>query len=238
MQQFSRNLGKNLMLNTIYEYLTNEEDPAELNNSQYISQYYSELKTSLDSISPVTLGEIVAVLKRAAAHHKMIYICGNGGSAATASHMACDLAKGTRIAGFPYFRAIALTDSMAQLSAWANDTSYENCFSGQLEGLGQPGDILIAISGSGNSANVLSAVATAEQLGMTTIGFVGFQGGKLKPMVDYSIVVPANNIEQVEDAHMTLVHSIATALRSSIRASLKARSKAEANQNELAAPLL
>ncbi|MDB5082697.1 MAG: hypothetical protein JWP00_4621 [Chloroflexi bacterium] len=211
------------MLDTISAFLNPAEENSVLNNSQYISQYYSELKNSLDSISPVALGEIVSVLQQAAANHKMIYICGNGGSASTASHMACDLAKGTRIAGFPYFRAIALTDSMSQLSAWANDTHYDNCFSGQLEGLGQPGEILIAISGSGNSANVLSAVTTARQLGMTTIGFVGFQGGKLKDMVEHSIVIPAENIEQVEDVHMSLVHSIATALRLSIRATLKVR---------------
>lgn len=211
------------MRHTFSDFLTTEEEQLELNNSQYISQYYNELKTSLDSISAVELGEIVAVLKRTAADNKMIYICGNGGSAATASHMACDLAKGTRIPGFPYFKAICLNDSMAQLSAWANDTSYDNCFSGQLEGLGQPGDVLITISGSGNSGNVLKAAQTAEQLGMTNIGFIGFQGGKLKNLVDYSIVIPAQNIEQVEDAHMSLVHSIATALRSSIRASLKAR---------------
>jgi D-sedoheptulose 7-phosphate isomerase len=209
------------------EYPTIETQELETNNSQYISQYYSQLETSLKSISPAALGEVVSILKDAAANHKTIYICGNGGSAETASHMACDLAKGTRIAGFPYIRAFALTDSMAQLSAWANDTSYDNCFSGQLEGLGQAGDILIAISGSGNSANVLKAVETAEELGMTSIGFIGFQGGKLKHLVDYPIVIPAENIELVEDVHMSLVHSIATALRSSIRATLKFKASQE-----------
>ena len=210
---------------TFSDYRTLDEEQQELNNSQFIRQYYAELKDSLDSISPVALGEIVTVLKRAAAQHKMIYICGNGGSASTASHMACDLSKGIRYPGFPYFRAIALTDSMSQLSAWANDTTYANCFSGQLEGLGRPGDVLIAISGSGNSENVLNAAITAEKLGMTTIGFIGFGGGKLKNLVDYHIVIPAQNIEQVEDVHMSLVHSIATTLGKSIRASLAAPSE-------------
>lgn len=206
--------------------LNNEQ--TEIDNSQYITDYYSELKTSLDSISSTELGEIVSVLKQAAATHKMIYICGNGGSASTASHMACDLAKGTRIQGFPFFRVICLNDSMSQLTAWSNDTNYDNSFSGQLEGLGRPGDILITISGSGNSPNVLSAAQTAAQLGMTNVGFIGFQGGKLKNVVDYSIVIPARTIEQVEDVHMTLVHSIATALRLSIRATLAAKSETEA----------
>lgn len=217
------------------EYPTIEIQELEANNSQYISQYYRQLETSLNSISPVALGEVVSILKDAAAKHKTIYICGNGGSAETASHMACDLAKGTRIPGFPYIRAFALTDSMAQLSAWANDTSYDNCFSGQLEGLGQPGDILIAISGSGNSANVLRAVETAEELGMTSIGFIGFQGGKLKHLVDYPIVIPAENIELVEDVHMSLVHSIATALRSSIRATLEFKESRELKSELVAA---
>lgn len=216
------------------DYPTIDSQELEPDNAAYISQYYGQLEACLKSISAEDVGEVVAILKDAAARHKTIYICGNGGSAETASHMACDLAKGTRIPGFPYIRAFALTDSMAQLSAWANDTSYDNCFSGQLEGLGQSGDILIAISGSGNSGNVLKAVETAEQLGMTSIGFIGFQGGKLKGLVDYPIVIPAENIELVEDVHMSLVHSIATALRSSIRASLMAKANREA-QSELVA---
>lgn len=217
------------------DYSSIDAQELEPDNAQFVSQYYQQLETSLNSISAEAVGEVVAILKDAASRHKTIYICGNGGSAETASHMACDLAKGTRIPGFPYIRAFALTDSMAQLSAWANDTSYDNCFSGQLEGLGQPGDILIGISGSGNSANVLKAVETAEQLGMTSIGFIGFQGGKLKDLVDYPIVIPAENIELVEDVHMSLVHSIATALRSSIRASLLAKANRETKSELVAA---
>ncbi|MBN9391145.1 MAG: SIS domain-containing protein [Chloroflexi bacterium] len=215
------------MQGTFNERLNSANEQIDINNSEFIGDYYSKLKTAMDSISSTELGEIVSVLKHAAANHKMIFICGNGGSAATASHMACDLAKGTRIPNFPYFRVICLNDSMAQLSAWSNDTNYDNSFSGQLEGLGQPGDILITISGSGNSPNVLSAARTATVLGMTNIGFVGFQGGKLKNLVDYSIIIPANAIEQVEDVHMSLVHSIATALRQSIRATLATKSESE-----------
>jgi D-sedoheptulose 7-phosphate isomerase len=180
---------------------------------QYISTYFTGLREAINSISMSEVSMVVEIILEAGKRGNRIFICGNGGSAATASHMACDLAKGCRVEGFQPFKAFALTDSMAQLTAWANDTSYENCFAGQLEGLGQPGDLLIAISGSGNSANVLKAVETARKLGMTSIGLAGFQGGKLKGLVDYSMVIPASNIEQVEDVHMILEHTIATTLR-------------------------
>jgi D-sedoheptulose 7-phosphate isomerase len=185
----------------------------EIISRHHISTYLSGLQAALTGVSATEISKIIEVILEAGNLGKMIFICGNGGSASTASHMACDLAKGARIDGFPPFRAIALTDSMSQLTAWANDTNYENCFAGQLEGLARPGDLLIAISGSGNSPNVLKAVEAAKKLEMTTIGFVGFKGGKLKPMVDHSVVVMAANIEQVEDVHMILEHTICTTMR-------------------------
>jgi D-sedoheptulose 7-phosphate isomerase len=155
----------------------------------------------------------IELIMEAGANGNLVFICGNGGSASTASHMACDLAKGTRMPDFPAFRAIALTDSLPQLTAWANDNGYENCFAGQLEGLGRAGDLLIAISGSGNSPNVLRAVEVAKELGMTTLGLAGFNGGQLGQMVDYALIIPAPTIEQVEDVHLILEHVICSTIR-------------------------
>lgn len=179
----------------------------------HIHSYLDGLKIALETISTGEVERFVRILLASGLNGHTIFLCGNGGSAATASHMACDLAKGIRTEGFPSFRAISLTDSLPQLTAWANDTSYDNCFSGQLEGLGRPGDLLLAISGSGNSPNVLNAVEVARRLHMTTLGLAGFKGGKLKGLVDHCLVIPAANIEQVEDAHMALAHTITTTLR-------------------------
>src|SRR5690348_7534271 len=106
----------------------------------YVNDYLSELQSVLEQIPSNQVAQLVELIIDAGARGQMIFICGNGGSASTASHMACDLGKGARMPGFPSFRAIALTDSLPQLTAWANDTSYDNCFAGQLEGLGRPGD--------------------------------------------------------------------------------------------------
>lgn len=191
--------------------------PPEILTRSHIMAYLKGVSMALESVASGEIARIVNLLLEAGLNGRTIFICGNGGSAATASHMACDLGKGARTAGFPSFRAIALTDSMAQLTAWANDNGYEHCFSGQLEGLGRPGDLLIAISGSGNSPNVLRAVEMAHRLQMTTIGLAGFKGGQLKNLTDYCLVVPAANIEQVEDVHMILEHTICTTLRSSLQ---------------------
>jgi D-sedoheptulose 7-phosphate isomerase len=182
-------------------------------SGRHINNYLNGLKEALESVSQAQVSKVVNLLLETAANGKLIFICGNGGSASTASHMACDLSKGARVSGFPSFRAIALTDSLPQLTAWANDTSYDNCFAGQLEGLGRPGDLLIAISGSGNSPNVLRAVEMARSLDMLTLGLAGFNGGKLKSLVDDCLVIPASSIEQAEDVHLILEHIICTTLR-------------------------
>jgi D-sedoheptulose 7-phosphate isomerase len=196
----------------------------------YVHNYLYELQNVLDQIPSGQVAQLVELIIEAGARGQMIFICGNGGSASTASHMACDLGKGARMPGFPSFRAIALTDSLPQLTAWANDTSYDNCFAGQLEGLGRPGDLLIAISGSGNSPNVLKAVEVAKELGMITLGLAGFKGGKLGQMVDHALVVPAPTIEQVEDAHLILEHTICTTIRRLLAERLEALEPEEVSQ--------
>jgi D-sedoheptulose 7-phosphate isomerase len=138
---------------------------------------------------------------------------GNGGSASTASHFVADLAKNTRSDNLPNFRVHGLTDNMAILSAYANDEGYENVFAQQLASFVGPHDIVIAISASGNSENVLKGVELANHVKARTVGLTGFDGGKLGPLVDLHIHVPSKIIEQVEDLHLVIEHMVVKTLR-------------------------
>jgi D-sedoheptulose 7-phosphate isomerase len=182
-------------------------------SSQIIKAYLDEMRTTLTKLPLETIEQIVQVLKSARAQKKQVFLFGNGGSAATASHLAVDLTKGTIAPDKPRLRAIALTDNVPLISAWANDTSYEDIFSQQLQNQVEPGDVVIGISGSGRSPNVLKALKLAKSVGATTIGLTGFDGGKMKDLVDLCVMVPGNSIEQVEDVHLMLGHVISSCLR-------------------------
>jgi len=182
---------------------------------QIIQDYLSQVSATFANLPMDTIAEVVALIKTARENGMKVFTFGNGGSAATASHFASDLSKGAISKGKPRIKAFALTDNVPLLSAWANDTSYENIFAEQLENFIEPGDIAISISGSGNSPNVLNGVKIAKAKGATTIGFIGFDGGKLKDLVDIALVVPNHNMEQVEDVHLLLEHVITTCLRES-----------------------
>lgn len=179
-----------------------------------IKYYLAGISTTLSSLPLDEIAQTVRILEKARLECRQVLIFGNGGSAATASHFVCDLAKGAIVSDKPRFRAISLTDNIPLISAWANDTTYENVFAEQLTNLVQAGDIAIAISGSGNSVNVLKAVEAAKVAQAITIGFTGFDGGKLKDMVDLCIVVPNHCMEQVEDVHLILEHMIKNCLYS------------------------
>jgi D-sedoheptulose 7-phosphate isomerase len=147
-----------------------------------------------------------------------VFVLGNGGSAATASHFVCDLAKGTRADGLPAFRVVSLTDNVPLMTAWANDTSYDRVFAEQLSALVRPGDVVVAISASGNSPNVLAATRVARQLSAATIALTGQSGGRLGRLAELTIRVPTRSIEQVEDAHLAIAHSLCVAIRARLRA--------------------
>jgi len=151
------------------------------------------------------------------ARGRVVFTAGNGGSAATASHFACDLAKGTRHNGPPTFRVVALTDSLPVLTAWANDNGYDRVFAEQLQSLARPGDLLVLISASGNSPNILAAAEAARALGVTSIGLTGRSGGSLAQMVDLAVRIPSDQIEVVEDAHLVVAHSLCVAARERLR---------------------
>ena len=178
-----------------------------------MNDYFTGLAKTLEDIPSDVIQQVIRVLHKARLSKRSIYIMGNGGSASTASHFAADLSKNTFNQRYPSIRAISLSENMATFSAYANDEGYENVFARQVANLANPGDVIIAISASGNSMNVLRAVELANQMGTTTIGFTGYEGGKLGNLVDIHLNVPNNVIEQVEDIHLLLEHMICKTLR-------------------------
>jgi len=179
----------------------------------FVDTYIDELKGTLDQLSGEVIVQVLDSLHEARLSNRQVFILGNGGSASTASHFVCDLGKNTRVQGTPNFRVMGLTDNMALFSALANDEGYENVFAQQLGNYLQADDVVIGISTSGNSPNVVNAIQFANSLGAKTIAFTGFTSGKLGPMVDIDLHVPSHSIEQVEDIHLVLEHLITKALR-------------------------
>lgn len=189
-----------------------------------VPTYFEQLKETLDGIDQAAVNAVIDLLHQARQRQRQVFIMGNGGSASTASHFVCDLAKNTRVAGWPDFRVLGLTDNMALVTAYANDEGYENAFAGPLASLVQTGDVVIGISTSGNSPNVLQGIEVARQVGAVTVGLTGFDAGKLGTMVDRHVHVPSDIIEHVEDIHLMLEHLITKELRERAR---EAMSKSE-----------
>jgi D-sedoheptulose 7-phosphate isomerase len=171
-----------------------------------IQQYLGRLQEVLSKLDPGEIATIAEILHTAYEQRKTILVMGNGGSGATASHMVCDLNKGACFHAEKKFRVIALTDCTPMILALGNDVGFESVFVEQLKAYASPGDVVIGISGSGNSPNVLRAVEYAKNIGCTTVGVVGFGGGKLKPMVDCCFHAKVDDMQLAEDAHMILVH--------------------------------
>jgi D-sedoheptulose 7-phosphate isomerase len=171
-----------------------------------IRAYLDEVSGLIASLPVEQLDGFVDRLMEAYDEGRQLFLLGNGGSAATASHLLADFQKCIYMAGGKTFRSLAVTDSIPLITAWANDTHYDNVFAEQLRPWVQPGDLVIAISGSGNSPNVLRAVQVARELGAYVLGLSGFGGGQLAEMADESVVVPCNNMQRVEDCHMVIGH--------------------------------
>lgn len=182
-----------------------------------IDLYLTELEQVIRALSRHEIRTVAEALLEARRAGKTIFIIGNGGSAATASHMMNDLNKFTRVEGKRRFRAVALTDNVPWMTAVGNDQSYAEIFLEPLITLMQPGDYVIAISASGNSPNVVKACEYARSLGGKIIGFVGQPGGKLAQMADCKIVAPSDRIGQQEDVHMILDHCLSFALLERVR---------------------
>lgn len=178
-----------------------------------IANYIATLQQTLDHIAIEPIQRAIEILHEARLSNRTVFIMGNGGSASTASHFVCDLAKNTRNARQPDFRVLGLADNMASFSAYANDEGYHQVFARQLSAFVQPHDVVIAISTSGNSANVLEATRVAKAANATTISFTGFDGGQLANMTDLNIHVSSDVIEHVEDIHLMVEHLICSMLR-------------------------
>ena len=180
---------------------------------EHITSYISVLQDTVGKLPVESITRVVETLQNAWLEGRKVFIMGNGGSASTANHFVCDLAKNTRHDSLPHFRVIGLTDNMAIFSAYANDEGYENVFAAQLANLVEAEDVVIAISASGNSANVVKAIEEAKSYNAVTIGFTGFTGGKLASLVDIQVHVDSHVIEHVEDIHLMLEHMIVKAIK-------------------------
>lgn len=183
-----------------------------------LDRYLREVTEALAKLDRQAVAGVVDEFLRAWREGRTLFFAGNGGSAATAAHFVVDMSKGTAVPGRPPLRAISLTDNLPSLTAWANDASYDVAMSERLRALASPGDVLVAISCSGTSRNVLRAVQTAHALGLRTVGLAGRDGGRLKDMVDVCVCAPAEWIGQQEDVHMVLDHAITLALRDAMLA--------------------
>ncbi len=180
--------------------------------------YFTQIEQMMRAVSQEHLSHILHILEACYYNGHRIFIIGNGGSAATASHFALDLAKNTIMPDAPRLKAISLTDHVPLITAWSNDTAYEHIFAEQLANLIEPGDVVIGISASGNSLNVINALLLAQQSRALTIGLLGATGGRMKEIVDAYVLAPGQNIEQEEDAHLIIAHVITRHMRTVVRA--------------------
>ncbi len=184
---------------------------------EFVSDYLKGLQILLGNLPEEQIRRVIDLVYQARLANRQIFIMGNGGSASTASHFVCDLSKNTRREGWPNFRVIGLTDNMPLVTAFANDEGYDTVFAQQLASFIQPDDVVIGISASGNSKNVLNAIDFAHSRNALTVGFTGFDGGKLANMVDINVHVPSHNIQHVEDVHLALEHLITNALNELVK---------------------
>src|SRR5579884_1797449 len=185
-------------------------------------QYFGELQKAASRMPYAEIETAISTLNQACETAHTVFLCGNGGSAALASHFACDLGKGvSHYSPGARFRVVSLADNVPTITAWANDASYDEIFAEPLSNLVQPDDVLIAISGSGNSRNILRAAEVAGAAGALTIGLTGFEGGKLKPLCDICVVVPSDNMQIIEDLHVSITHAIFTVITNARRKGIK-----------------
>jgi D-sedoheptulose 7-phosphate isomerase len=177
-------------------------------STSFASNYKSGLLQAIETVDLERVRQAIAILAEARAAGRHIFVCGNGGSASTASHFACDMVKGASFQRAERFRIMALTDSLPTLTAYSNDVDYACVFAEQLKNFAQPGDVLMAISGSGNSPNVLRAMEYANSVGCRTIALTGRDGGKLGPLAELNIQVAEPHMGRIEDVHMIVSHMI------------------------------
>jgi D-sedoheptulose 7-phosphate isomerase len=174
----------------------------------FADAYKADVHQAIDLIDTEKVGQAIEWFREARDKGATIFACGNGGSASTASHFGCDIVKGASFNRPQRFRIMPLTDQLATLTAYANDVSYDCVFVEQLRNFAKPGDVFMAISGSGNSLNVVQAMEYANSAGCRTIALTGRDGGKLGPLAHLNIQVPVPHMGRIEDAHLIVCHMI------------------------------
>jgi D-sedoheptulose 7-phosphate isomerase len=181
-------------------------------------EYFKAYQQVITDLPHQRIDRVISELVHAYEHSKHIFIFGNGGSAALASHFACDLGKGTVVSenGQKRFRVLALTDNVPLMTAWANDSCYDQIFAEQLRNFIAAGDVAFAISGSGNSRNVLRGLEVAREHNARTIGLTGFEGGEMKSLCDLCVILPSDNMQIIEDFHLSVTHAIFSVIRQRI----------------------
>jgi D-sedoheptulose 7-phosphate isomerase len=179
-----------------------------MNASASIDDYFASVRQTLTDLPQTQIRHIVDLILATRAAGGQIFVFGNGGSAATASHFACDLGKGTVHKGKRRFRVISLCDQIPMMTAWANDANYSDIFVEQLANLLNKSDLVIGISSSGNSPNVLKALQFAKAQGVKTVALSGFNGGRVREIVDECLIVPSSSVQIIEDIHLMLEHVI------------------------------
>jgi len=171
-----------------------------------VENYLDRLVKTLQELPREPVQKTIDILREARKNKKMIFLFGNGGSASNTSHIVNDLIKNCRMAGEPDFRILSLNENTATMTAYGNDYGYETVFEGQLRSYASPGDVVLAMSTSGNSPNVIKALEAAKEMGLKTIGFTGAMGGKMKDMVDVCVHAPSNWTGIIEDVAIILGH--------------------------------
>lgn len=179
----------------------------------FASAYFEQLKQALDKCDLKTINEICELFKNTIENDGLVFVCGNGGSAAIANHSLCDFLKCVRTDTELKPRVFSLSSHTELNSALSNDISYDEVFAYQLASMGRPGDLLLTISSSGNSQNVVRAIEQARTTGMKSVSFTGFEGGRSKTQADLNVHVDAHNYGVVEDTHQSLIHVITQFLR-------------------------
>jgi len=179
----------------------------------HVAKYLGGVQELLASVNQSAIENAIELLWDNYLGARRVVFCGNGGSAATASHLPADFQKNMFLDGGRAWECLSLVDSIPLVTAWGNDTHYHNIFAGQVRTWLRPNDLLIAISGSGNSPNILAAIEAAHECGAVTIGISGFGGGKLAAIAHHGIIVDSTNMQMVEDVHMVIGHILYSALR-------------------------
>ena len=174
----------------------------------FARDYKQRLLTALETVDLGRVEALIEVFCRARDEDRQIFVFGNGGSAATANHFACDIVKGASYGKRKRFRIMSLAEQVPTMTAYSNDVGYESVFVEPLKNFARPGDIVMAISGSGNSENVVRAIDYANSIGCYTVGLSGITGGRLRPSVDLSVHVSDDHMGRVEDAHFFVCHMV------------------------------